>query len=434
MGIEFNILRALFMLMPALWTTQDAVLFSVGSTGVRVTEVVGLLIAFCFARHLFVWHPDPELKIIRLLIWAAMIAAVPAVLLASDFKTGIGYYLRRFEPCLLLLATAHSVRDARAFRRMFLAMLMGGALLMPFLVAAKLSGQTMELGGYSRLVAGGYKPQGLGQFLGTFVGLAVAGIQFWPRWWLKVLIGCAVAGLYLTLYRTGWVICILIAGPLVLLLRQTRFLRLVCVVAFLLLCLNWQTVAEHFLRYSKSTSTEREADSVLSGRLSVNKTMFNQFAQMSELHWLSGIGFYSSLSVSERLIGVRYVIHNDFLAILIETGPFSLVAYCSLLFVVLKAGILRIRTPCRAEQLCAAWLSVLFVGVLVVAGMALAWYVEVLTSAYVYGMIGMMFGVFPRLPCAARRRDSGTVPPLHFTRARSNSVSSSDWICSLASV
>src|SRR5262249_20784697 len=85
-----------------------------------------------------------------------------------------------------------------------------------------------------------------------------------------------------------------------------------------------------------------------------------------------------------------FMIHDDYLAILIEAGPPALVLYLSILIVLINRS-RQCKQSARdrfTRDLCGATF-VLIVSVMVM-GIPGAFYTEVLSNLYIYGAIGLM--------------------------------------------
>jgi O-antigen ligase len=257
-------------------------------------------------------------------------------------------------------------------------------------LVAKIEGQLYQtFGGLTRLAPLYIPAQQLAYYFTVMaaVGLLAYSLLGHIAYLLVVLV--AAAGAYLTQVRTSWIGITLLV--IVSALVSPRRLPQVAAVLTGAALAVWRAsdVWRELLRYSADVASLHSADSVLSGRISINAIVWRYYLDGPLWTKLFGTGVRQSLEVG-RQGGLDLYVHNDYLAVLVEMGAISALAY-----VLMLGTIVRLLLECvrrgqngRMRGLLSVYLG--FLGVFALMGSVGVWYGNVFVGWYVAGLNGVM--------------------------------------------
>jgi hypothetical protein len=405
------VLTFLFISAPLIWALGDASVLQGDRARVNLPMFVGFFLVVGFSHLLLVKNPDPGVELIRKLVLGMALACFPAIFSARDFLTGAGAYLRVMCPFIVMFATLRHVRDKADVlhyaRSMAFALLAVGIV---FTIAYWRSELWINFGGYTRLGALYYGTQGLGLFLSVMVLVVMLNYLLTRKQGYLLLLPFTVVTLFLTYYRTAWV-----GGLLLLVLFNfqikksygRRLLLIGSVLVVVFFPIFWQSI----LRYDTAVDSPEVADKIFSGRLGVDAFVIETYLDAPLYNKIFGIGFFRAKEATGLVFGEQFMIHDDYLAYLIEAGVFAMPVYLAILIALLKRsrqGKRRAREHISYGTCSAA--SILIIAVMVM-GIPGALYTDVLCSVYIYGIMGLMLSQSHRVdPCRWNDRQAGSVP------------------------
>jgi O-antigen ligase len=384
------LLKSLFVCAPLLWALGDASVLQGDGARVNLPMFVGFVVVVAFCPLLLVKDADPGVELIRKLVLGLGLVCIPAIFSAQDFFTGAGVYLRIMCPYIVMFATLRHVRDKADVlhyaRSMAFALLAVATVLM---IAYSRSELWVDFGGYTRLGALHYKTQGFGMYLSVMVFVVMLNYLLTRNRVYLLLLSFPLVALLLTYVRTAWVGGIVMLVLLTFQIKKSYGRRLL-LAGLLLSPLFFSVLWQGILRYDTTVDSPQVDDKILNGRLGVDALAIESYLDASLYHKLFGIGFLREQEVTGPAFGEEFVIHDDYLALLVEAGVLPLLVYSAILIVLLKRsrqGKRRARERISYDMCGASFILIVTV---MIMGIPRAFYGEVLSNLYIYGTLGLM--------------------------------------------
>jgi O-Antigen ligase len=384
------ILTLLFSTSPLLWALGDANLFESDKVHLNLPMIVGFVILVSFSHLLLVKYSDVGIETTRKLVLGMGLACFPAIFFAQDISTGAGIYLRVMCPYVAMFATLKHIRNKKDVvyfaRCMVTALLAVAAILVIGYFRSEL---WVDLGGYTRLTALYFPPQGFGMFLSVMVLVVMLNYLLSNNKGYLLLLGFPLILLFYTYVRTAWV-----GGAVLLALFvihiTTPFQRKLLLCLVVLFPLFYYPIYRGILRYDTSVDSPEVADKIFSGRLAVDAIAIETYLDAPLKNKIFGIGYLRAGEATELVYGEEFLIHDDYLGYLIEAGVLASAIYLAILIWLLKRshqGKLLAKNRSSYESCFAA--SILIVAVMIM-GIPGAFYTQVLSNLYIYGIMGLM--------------------------------------------
>src|SRR6266700_98005 len=385
----------LLLLAPVIWGlgATDIQLQTQVSASPNVAVAVSGVATLMYVRFMLQAQKTYPLRWLRIASIVYCVAALPSVFLSASPFQSFGGYVRLCSPVIFMFALIQGSRPRGVHTFQFKALVLTILSLLGIIIAAQYAGQgSYFMGGFDRLRAFNLSPHHVADYSVPGLGVLVCGILLGRRRYIYVLMAAAlITWTYLTGYRTAWVgIAVLIAVVMIAAVRSP-FANLVALVATFSLLPISGVVVQSLTRYSHEGEaiTTGSLDAITSGRITTDSVALDAYIAASPIEWLFGMGVFSSAEVTEQNQGISSVVHNDFLAMLIECGIVGFVGYLFLL-VTLGWILLRLRYRLPQQHPARSFLSVgwaLFVA-FAVMGISGALYTNVFVGWYYYGFIG----------------------------------------------
>jgi hypothetical protein len=384
------VLTLLFTTSPLLWALGDANLFEAEKVHLNLPMIVGFVILVGFSHLVLVKYSDPGIETIRKLVLGMGIACFPAVFFAQDISTGAGIYLRVMCPYVAMFATLKHIRgkkDVVYFAKCMVTALLAVAAIL--IIGYFRSELWVDLGGYTRLTALYFPPQGFGMFLSVMVLVVMLNYLLSKNKGYLLLLFFPLTLLFYTYVRTAWVGgAVLIALFVIHITTPLQRKLLLCGVV--LFPLFYYPIWHGILRYDTSVDSPEVADKIFSGRLAVDAIAIETYLDAPLKNKIFGIGYLRAGEATELVYGEEFLIHDDYLGYLIEAGVLASAFYLGILIWLLRRsrqGKLHPKSHSSYEVSFAA--SILIIAVMIM-GIPGAFYTQVLSNLYIYGIMGMM--------------------------------------------
>ena len=383
-------LMGLFVMAPLVWALGDASVVQGERARVNLPMFVGFVIVVGFCHLLLLKDEDPAIDLIRKLVLAMGVACLPSVFFAESFFTGAGGYMRVMCPYIVMFTIMRMTRskeDVKRFARSMAWALLSLAVL--FLIAALRSELWVDFGGYTRLGALYFQTQGLGMYLSVMVLVVLLNYLLTRKWRFLLLLSFPLVALFLTYYRTAW-----IGGVVTLVLIALHIgkalARRILIIAGLLLLVFYSLFWQELLRYDTQVDTVEVADKILSGRLQVDAIAIAAYLEAPVYNKIFGLGFFRAKEATGLVLGEQFMIHDDYLAFLIEEGVFALAAYLAIVITLVKRsrqGKRRAKDRVTYDTCGAAFALLVAIMIMGIPG---AFYTDVMSNLYIYGIMGLM--------------------------------------------
>lgn len=387
------LLRAIFVLAPALWAFGFVNLFNVGPLHLNLPILVGGITFFSLSRHALRAYVDPGIRTVQRLALTFALVTIPAIFFAADLTTGVGAYARLLTPLLIMFATYSLSRDTTGIRTLANAMFLS---LIPFalIVAYEIARGNFFIlfGGHLSTGLLYLSPQHLGGYQTLMIGVAALNYGLTHKARYLLVIPILLLGVFLTFERTFWVGAFVILFLLTVSVKRSQALRWTALLMLTAIALGAGQIFVAFTTLRPTGSVIRSPlDALSSGRISVDRANFEAYMNSPLQHKVFGIGLYRSLDVTERATGRALIVHDDYLAVLVETGFVSLLIYLALLSTLMLIAFRNTRDFNDTESQAVAGTALAVIIAVVVMGIAGAWYTNVLSTSYIYGLMGLMF-------------------------------------------
>jgi len=297
-------------------------------------------------------------------------------------------------PFIVMFAVARHTRDEQDVLRYIKSMSMSlAATAAAMLIAYSQSVLWVSFGGYTRLGAFHSSPQLLGEYLSVMVAVVMLGYLLTRNKLYLIPIPFMLGAIYLTFFRTAWIGAALLLVLLAFSVRKAYGLRLLVVFGMIVAAAHFASVRTSLFRYETNVDSLGQANRALSGRLSIDNEEFENYLDAPFYHKFFGIGFYQGLSASKRALGTAFMVHDDYLAMLVEAGVFAALLYITLLGLLLRRSVAGMRgTMDRVPRMVSISALALLVS-FIIMGLPGCWYTQVLPDIYAFSLMGLMLGV-----------------------------------------
>ena len=340
-------LKAIIIFLPLLWSLGEISLINLGSLSINIPMLVGGVVFARYGYFLLVRHRDDKvLNILRILSIVYLLLGIPTILFSSSIVNGIGIYLRVYSPFIVLFAFYnYSTTKKLALANIQSFALAFFAILGSYLIGVINGDYLTTFGGLSRIRASYVPATAWGGYLSVMVGILLISSIFVLKKDKKRLVflelAIVLAALFLTYNRTGWVGALIVITATAFLQKREKTSRILLLILFLGILINFNTFTNSLLRYSNEYSEFTSLNEILSGRTTVNSANLDYYLYKAPIeNKLFGIGYYNSAIISAKYYGLGLIVHNDFLIVLVEQGIFSFLAYLSfvifLIFIVIR--------------------------------------------------------------------------------------------------
>jgi hypothetical protein len=387
------VLTWLFASAPLLWAFGDANVIQGRGAHVNLPMLVGFVLIIAFSPQLLIKDCDAGVEKIRKLVLVFTVVCIPAIFSAQDLFTGGGVYLRIICPFIIMFAAyryAQSRQDVLSYARNMAFALV--AVVIVLVIAYQRSELWVDFGGYTRLSALHLPTQDFATFLTVMVFVVLLNYLLTRNLAYLLPLPFVLIGLYLTYFRTAWISAALLMVLFAFEVKKSYGRRLL-LAGLIAGAIYFPMVSGSLLRYDTEVDSPYAADNVLSGRLVVDAVAVESYLDAPFYNKIFGIGFYRTKEATRLALGDEFSIHDDYLAFLIEAGMFALALYLAILVVLLKRsrqGKRRARERITYDTCGAASLLVVTVMIMGIPG---AFYTEVLSNLYIYGIMGLMLAV-----------------------------------------
>jgi O-antigen ligase/polysaccharide polymerase Wzy-like membrane protein len=386
-------LTLIFASGPLVWALGDANVLQGDRAHVNLPMFVGFIVVVGFSHHLLMKDSDPGVEQIRKLVVGMALVCFPAIFFAQDFVTGAGGYLRVMCPYVVMFAVLRLVRDKADVlhyaRSMAFALL---AVALVLSIAYWRSELWVDFGGYTRLGALYFQTQGFGVLLSVLVLVVMLNYLLTRKQGYLWLLIFPLVTVFLTYFRTAWIGSLVLVVLFTFQIKKT-YRRMLLLIGSILVMIFFPMLRQSFLRYDTALDSPEVADKVFSGRLALDAIAIETYLDSPLVNKVFGIGYFRAGEATSLVYGQEFLIHDDYLGLLIEVGIVSLLVHLAILFSVLKRSRMEIRHPRdrTSRDLCRAT-SALIIAVMIM-GIPGAFYTQVLSNFYVYGIIGLMLGL-----------------------------------------
>jgi len=392
-------LRTIMAFLPILWGFGENPIIEIGSLSINIPMLVGTVVFGRYGYLLFsIDHNERSTNSIRLPCLIYLLFGLPTLLFSNDFISGLGVYLRIYSPFVILFAFFHYSNSEKQILFNIENLSFAFFAVIGSYLVGLLNGDTITtFGGLERIRASYVPATTWGKFLSVMIGVLIFRDVFndnlkSKRFILIKLIVILVA-LFFTYNRTGWVGGLIIIFFSALMQRGKSKSKILLILIIAGVLINYQTFLDLFLRYTNNYSQYADVDLILSGRNSINFYNIDFFIHQAPLiNKLFGIGYYNSAFISQQYYGSSAIIHNDFLAVLIEQGIISFIAY--LLFIInlliLLLRDLRLNWNFTSRNIIVVTISMVIM--MITTGLVGCFYGRVLNTWFLYGLLGIYLG------------------------------------------
>jgi O-antigen ligase len=373
----------LFLIAPFFWGFGIVYPLKISGFEIKPTFLIGGVVTFLSFIIILRGHLCSCFRKLKYTIWIFIIISSFSLFSVSNFINGLGDYLRVISPLIFMLAFLYQLKtmdDIILYLRSMFLSLISFVVILTIAIYEGMLYQTF--GGLTRLGPLYIPAQQLSYYLTIMVAVGLLLYRYFNRQIYLLMVLLASIGTYLTGVRTS-----LIAIGLLFFVWAFVYKKWLLKVFILILGIFIINEADKLvmfiLRYVPTIKSIGDMDIALSGRLSVNKVVWEHYSQSPLWNKLFGIGVGQSIDIAGRF-GIDLYIHNDYLAIIIEMGIISAIVFGFFMFLILKLVFYGIR---RGNRDSLAYLLILVV--FAIMGFAGVWYRNIFAGWYLSGLIGI---------------------------------------------
>ena len=391
---------ALLLFAPIIWGFGSADFDARGDSGLTLVAVVSGVLTLMSARWLLVKVDDPAAIWIRRAAIFYSLATFPSILVSPTFTRSAGGYLRLVCPVLFMFLVWHC-SQRRYLKTVQLQAIALSTLCMCGMVgAAYYTGKnTYYMGGFYRLRAFNLPPQHISLYSVVLISVLTGGVLM-AKHRARYVAGIVVLLLftYQTGYRTAWVGIALVLATIMIVAVRSGLAKFAAIIVTIALTAFSGAIINSVTRYAPAGDAANGdmLNVITSGRVATDTIALRRYFTGNPKELLFGLGIFSSENVTLEGEGTGYIVHNDYLATLVECGFVGALGYLLLVAAIGRTLYVRMRTwprrhPGRTLSAVAFACFVAFT----VMGVPSALYTNVFIGCYYYGFLGIVLAQKP---------------------------------------
>ncbi|KPL77313.1 hypothetical protein ADN00_09300 [Ornatilinea apprima] len=322
-----------------------------------------------------------------------MASCIPAIFWSRSMISGVGQYIRIISPLIILFSMYQLVRSQRHIEITLKYMSLVTIATLTTMGLSLFQGvPTVVLSGIQRITGSGLFVQQFAKFVALNIEILLLYFTTIKRkLTLPLSIGLSSLSiiLFLTYHRTSWLILFISIIMGAILFRKERLYWVILFGGSIAAIIFHDELINIILRFITPSSLE-DINRISSSRFLLYTLYLREFANADPIHWLFGMGYGDPNQITDTVIGTYLPPHNDYIAYLVEAGIITLILYFAILISVTIYSLKNNQSE-NPQIKSLSRHTTIIVTLMLLAGIPGAFYGNVMSSWYLFALIGVFF-------------------------------------------